>query len=112
MPRAPFTEVARVQRLDIPAATLGEGAIWSDRDSCFYFVDIIGHRVCRYRPADGAYRQWQFGGFVGSLAECQTGGLVIALSDSIVHFLPEAGVDSAREVAVLERDRPLNRLND
>ena len=112
VPKAPITDTARVQTLDIPAATLGEGAIWSERDSCFYFVDIIGHRVCRYRPADGAYRHWQFGTFVGSLAECQTGGLIIALGDGIVHFVPEVGVDGVRPLAALERDRPRNRLND
>ena len=112
VPKAPSSEIDRVQRLDIPAATLGEGAIWSDRDSCFYFVDIIGHRVCRYRPADGTYRHWQFSGFVGSLAECESGGLIVALADCVVHFVPEAGVGAARELVAMERDRPLNRLND
>lgn len=101
-----------IQKLDVPAATLGEGPIWSDRDSCFYYVDILAHRVCRYRPGDGSHRQWQFGGFVGSMAECASGGLVVALVDRIVHFKPEADVSAARELVALERDRPLNRLND
>ncbi|HEX3696490.1 MAG TPA: SMP-30/gluconolactonase/LRE family protein [Polyangia bacterium] len=101
-----------IQKLDVPAATLGEGAIWSERDSCFYFVDIVGHRVCRYRPDDGTYRHWQFSGFVGSLAECESGGLVVALVDRVVHFKPETGVAEARDLVMLERDRPRNRLND
>jgi sugar lactone lactonase YvrE len=112
VPRASGSESERVQKLDIPVATLGEGAIWSKRESCFYYVDIVGGRVCRYRPGDGAFRQWQFGGFVGSLAECESGGLIVALTDRIVHFVPEAGVGAARELVALERDRPLNRLND
>jgi sugar lactone lactonase YvrE len=91
---------------------LGEGAIWSERDSCFYFVDIVGHRVWHYRPDDGTYGHWQFGGFVGSLAECESGGLIVALLDRVVHFKPEIGVADARELVMLERDRPRNRLND
>ncbi len=105
-----------LKKLDAPPATLGEGPIWSDRDSCFYFVDIIGRRVCRYGLPDGAYRHWQFDTFVGSLAECQSGGLVVALADRVVHFNPTdgagAGAGDLREIAVLEADRPRNRLND
>lgn len=101
------------RRVDAPPAILGEGAIWSDRDVCFYFVDIVGHRVCRYRPKDGgSYRHWQFDGFVGSLAECDSGGLVVALVDRVVHFKPEQGVADSRVVVMLENDRPRNRLND
>ena len=100
------------EKLDVPALTLGEGPIWSERDSCFYFVDIIARRICRYRPADRAFQSWQFDTFVGSLAECRSGGLIVALGDRVVHFKPETGTTALREIAVLEADRPQNRLND
>ncbi|HVR63553.1 MAG TPA: SMP-30/gluconolactonase/LRE family protein, partial [Polyangia bacterium] len=62
--------------------------------------------------ADGARAHWQFDRFVGSVAECESGGLIVALADRIVHFRPEAGPSALREIAVLETDRPRNRLND
>jgi L-arabinonolactonase len=101
-----------LEKIDIPALTLGEGPIWSERDSSFYFVDIVSRCLYRHRPADRSTQQWQFDTFVGSLAECRSGGFVVALGDRVVHFDPAAGPGALREIAVLERDRPLNRLND
>lgn len=103
---------ARIKKLEVPVSVLGEGPVWSDREQCLYFVDIVSHRLQAYWPRDGAYKSWQFERFVGSLAECQTGGLILSLMDRVVRFDPNKGTESLQEVAVLERDRPLNRLND
>jgi L-arabinonolactonase len=54
----------------------------------------------------------EFEQFTGSLAECRSGGLIVALGDRIVRFDPKKGPSALEEVAVLERDRPQNRLND
>ena len=102
----------RVERLSVPVSVLGEGPLWSDRDHCLYFVDIVSHRVQAYWPEDGAYESWQFETFTGSLAECRSGGLIVALGDRIVRFDPKKGTSALEDVAVLERDRPKNRLND
>jgi len=102
----------RVQQLDVPLCTLGEGPVWSDRDGCLYYVDIIGQRVQAYTPATKAHRAWSFDTFVGSLAECRSGGLVLGLGDRLVRFDPRKGASAVEEIVVLERDRPLNRLND
>jgi sugar lactone lactonase YvrE len=102
----------RIQQLDVPCSVLGEGPVWSDRDGCLYFVDIPSYRVHAYWPDSKRHRAWSFDSYVGSLAECQSGGLIVALHDRIVHFDPEKGVESARELVALERDRPHNRLND
>jgi len=34
--------------------TLGEGALWSARDGCLYFVDTVGKKLLRYTPPDSA----------------------------------------------------------
>jgi L-arabinonolactonase len=103
---------ARVQRLDVPASVLGEGPVWSDREQCLYFVDIVSRRVQAYWPGTKAHRSWQFDTFPGSLAECRSGGLIVALGDRIVRFDPARGTAALEEIVVLERDRPDNRLND
>ncbi|HXK17016.1 MAG TPA: SMP-30/gluconolactonase/LRE family protein [Polyangiaceae bacterium] len=102
----------RVQQLDVPVCTLGEGPVWSDRDGCLYYLDIVAHRLQAYTPTTKQHRAWIFDTFVGSLAECRSGGLILSLGDRIVRFDPRKDGTSVEELVVLERDRPLNRLND
>ena len=102
----------RVQQLAVPVCTLGEGPLWSDRDGCLYYLDIVAHRVQAYAPATQEHRAWSFDTFVGSLAECRSGGLILSLGDRLVRFEPRKGAGSVEEIVALERDRPLNRLND
>ncbi len=101
-----------IQKLLVPVSVLGEGPLWSEREHCLYFVDIASRRVQAYWPEDGAYEFWQFKEYTGSLAECRSGGLIVALGDRVVRFDPRKGPSALEDVAVLERDRPLNRLND
>ena len=101
-----------IQKINVPVSVLGEGPVWSERDQCLYFVDIVSRLVQRYRPHDGEYKSWRFEGYTGSLAECRSGGLILALTDRVVRFDPAKGERSAEEIAVLEQDRPRNRLND
>jgi sugar lactone lactonase YvrE len=103
---------ARVHKIDVPKSVLGEGPVWSERDQCLYFVDIASHRLQGYWPRTREHRSWQFDTFTGSLAECKSGGLIVALGHRVVWFDPRRGVDSIRTIAVLEDDRPDNRLND
>jgi len=51
------------------AAELGEGACWSVREQALYFVDILGHRLHRYTPENGAQRSWQFDENISAIAE-------------------------------------------
>lgn len=108
----------RIQKLDFPPCALGEGPLWSEREQRLFFVDIVAHRVHAYRPpstAGGrapALETWQFDRFTGSLAECRSGGLIATQQDRVVHFDPAKGTASLEVLAVLEGDRPANRLND
>jgi L-arabinonolactonase len=105
----------RIQRLDVPTSVLGESPVWSERDQCLYFVDIASHRLQAYWPDGGSHEAWQFDSYTGSLAESRDGALIVALTDRVVRFDAKRGagaIDSIEPIAVLERDRPLNRLND
>lgn len=115
--------IAQVRKLDVPTSVLGEGPVWSNRDGCLYFVDIASHRLQAYWPATETHQAWSFDTYVSSLAECQSGGLILALGDRLVRFRPRlqvsvahqirpVGAHELEELCVLERDRPLNRLND
>jgi sugar lactone lactonase YvrE len=101
-----------VQKLEVPASTLGEGPVWSDRDGCLYYVDISEFRLQAYTPTTQQHFSWSFDTYVGSLAECKSGGLILSLGDRVVHFDPLKGASSLETLVVLEADRPLNRLND
>jgi sugar lactone lactonase YvrE len=102
----------RVTKLDVPLSVLGESPIWSERDACLYFVDILANSVQSYSPSSGKYQKWTFDTYVGSLAECRSGGLILSLGDRVVRFDPARGERSVEDFVVLERDRPQNRLND
>jgi sugar lactone lactonase YvrE len=102
----------RVIKLDVPPSMLGEGPVWSGRAQCLYFVDIVSRRLQAYWPSTGAHKTWDFETYVSSLAECESGGLILALGDRVVRFDPAKGPGALEELVVLERDRPANRLND
>ncbi len=100
----------RIEQLDVPVCTLGEGPLWSARDACLYYVDIASQRLHSYAPETKQHREWAFEAEVGTVAECKSGGLLVAVGDKLVRFDPRSG--SVDELVVLERDRPQNRLND
>jgi sugar lactone lactonase YvrE len=106
----------RIEKLEVPPCALGEGPLWSEREQRLFFVDIVGHRIHAYRPAAvgraPALETWQLDRFTGSLAECRSGGLIATQQDRIVRFDPARGLASLEVLAVLEDDRPANRLND
>jgi sugar lactone lactonase YvrE len=104
--------VTKIEKVDVPFAVLGEGPVWSDRDQCLYFVDIVSKQLRAWTPRTGDKRLWQFDRFTGSLAECRSGGLILTQQDRIVRFDPARGESSLETFAVLEADRPANRLND
>lgn len=101
-----------VHKADVPVSVLGEGPVWSAREQCLYYVDVLSKQLHAYSPSTQSRRTWQFDRFVGSLALCRSGGLIVALQDRIVWFDPDQGLASLRDIVQLEHDRPHNRLND
>ena len=86
----------------------GEGPIWW-RDA-LYYVDIEGHKVHRYDPADGSEESWDVGQRVGTVVPRAGGGLVIA-GDHGFLFLDEK-TGALTPIADPEADKPDNRFND
>lgn len=93
---------------------LGEGPVWSRRMEVLFFVDILGSRVLRYRPADGAQHVWSLEEACCWLIECADGdGFLAGLRSRIVHLrLEESGAHIVKEIARPEADLPGNRFND
>ena len=86
----------------------GEGPVWWQ--GALYYVDIEGHRVHRFDPADGGERSWEVGERVGTVVPRESGGLVIAGDHGISLLDEETGV--LTHVADPEQDLPDNRFND
>jgi sugar lactone lactonase YvrE len=86
----------------------GEGPVWW-RDA-LYYVDIEGHLVHRYDPADGSEKSWNVGQRVGTVVPRASGGLVIA-GDHGFSFLDEE-TGALTPIADPESDLPDNRFND
>lgn len=102
----------RVTQLDVPVCTLGEAPLWSDRDGCLYYVDIVEQRVHAYTPTTNRHQSWAFDAPVGSLAECKSGGLLVAVGGRLVRLDPSRAEHNVEPFLLLEGDRPENRLND
>ncbi len=86
----------------------GEGPIWW-QDALFY-VDIEGHKVHRFDPADGSERTWEIGQRVGTVVPRESGGLVIAGDHGI--YLLDTETGALTHVTDPEQDQPDNRFND
>lgn len=92
-------------------ALLGEGTCWSVREQALYWVDILDRRLCRYTPASGAQRTWDFDETISSVAErAHEPGLVVTLRHCVALFDPATG--ALRRLRALEGERAANRFND
>lgn len=104
-------------------AELGEGVLWSPREQALYAVDILAHRLYRWRRADGARHQWQFGEEISALAErAAAPGLIVTLRRGFAFFDPATAPAVAADTGSVvhapaclhqpEPDQPGNRFND
>jgi len=93
-------------------AALGEGTCWSPREQALWWVDILGRRLHRYRPADGATSSWEFEEEISAVAErSDAAGLVMTLRRGLAIFDP-AAADSPRYLCMPGEEPPGNRFND
>lgn len=90
-------------------AELGEGVLWSPEERAVWFVDILGCRLHRVRPATGERSSWPAPARPGFLARLAGGGMLAGLADGLYRFDPETG--SFMLLARVDVE-PESRLND
>jgi xylono-1,5-lactonase len=93
-------------------ALLGEGPLWSSRESALYWVDIKAPCLHRYRPSDGDTISWVMPEPIGWVIERSNGeGLIAGFKDRGFAFLTP-GTMMAETIGQPEPDYPDNRFND
>lgn len=89
---------------------LGEGPMWSPRDSALYWVDILTPAIHRFDTSKGADKEIKLGTMVSLVIPKATGGLLVATPGGIMTF--DEGSKRLRPLCHPESDRPGNRYND
>jgi len=93
-------------------AELGEGTLWSAREQALYWLDILGRRLLRWRPADGQQRSWHFDEEITAVAERAEGdGLLVTLRRGFAVFDPAQPGQPPRYLHQ-PREPASNRFND
>jgi sugar lactone lactonase YvrE len=99
-----------VEVLSDVACDLGESALWDDRRSVLYWVDITGAAIYARDWSSGAIRTLAVPDLVGSVGLRARGGLVAALRHAIAYCDVDGG--TVEVVRTVEADHPGNRFND
>ncbi|MCF7750089.1 SMP-30/gluconolactonase/LRE family protein [Bacillus subtilis subsp. subtilis] len=94
--------------------THGEGALWSSRRQCLFWVDISQRRLWQYVPATGVQRHWTLPDRPGCLAEGEDGQLLLALAGSLQRANIDApdGLLQLQWLAHVQPELPGTRSND
>lgn len=91
-------------------ARLGEGSYWDAEKKVLYWLDIEGKRLFIFHPRTRENVSFEIGEKIGTVVPKKSGGLLLALENSLAEFVPETG--SLRRLIPLEADIPENRSND
>jgi sugar lactone lactonase YvrE len=81
----------RIEAIGDRRYKLGEGPLWDGEEGALYGVDVVGMKVWRYGPNEGAYREWPMPDVVSSIALREEGGAIVTLSDGFFMFDFESG---------------------
>ncbi|MEG2804334.1 SMP-30/gluconolactonase/LRE family protein [Stenotrophomonas sp.] len=94
--------------------THGEGALWSPRHRCLFWVDISERRLWQYLPADNRHRSWTLPDRPGCLAEGEDGTLLVALAGSLQRVQFDAAGEHlhCQWLADVQPEQPTTRSND
>ncbi|KQN74921.1 SMP-30/gluconolactonase/LRE family protein [Devosia sp. Leaf64] len=89
---------------------VGESATWNAATAELFWCDIPAGKIHALHIESGARREWSLGDEVASFGLATGGGVVVALSKSVILFDPETGT---REVlASIDLPPQVSRLND
>jgi len=100
-------EVQCVHRV---TSLLGEGPIWSPRDSVLYWVDILTPSVHWHDTRDATDHEIKLGSMVSVAIPKASGGLLVATSAGLMTL--DTSTKNLTPLCHPEADRPGNRYND
>jgi sugar lactone lactonase YvrE len=112
-PRARATGAGRATTVELALdvrADLGEGPCWDPFRGALAWVDINRSELHFFAPETGQDEVVDLGQAVGAVAPRASGGLVLALRDGF--GLLDSETSRLELVAPVERENPLNRMND
>jgi sugar lactone lactonase YvrE len=90
---------------------LGEVPVWSVRDRCLWWVDVLSPTLRRYAPAAGEHASWPIPvRSLGCVALRAGGGLILGTDMGVLAFDPRSAASSL--LVQPEPDKPTHRLND
>jgi sugar lactone lactonase YvrE len=67
-------------------ATLGEGAIWNQKEKLLYWIDIEEGILHKFNPVSTEDVQFNLDKRIGAVVPSEKGGLLVALEDGIYHY--------------------------
>jgi L-arabinonolactonase len=73
----------KIQRLDVPQCSVGEGPVWDVTSQRLYWIDILEKAVYCLNPDSGATQRWAVPKIIGSMAIRQDGNAIVALADGV-----------------------------
>jgi sugar lactone lactonase YvrE len=88
----------------------GECPLWDERAQTLWWVDSRGPAVRRWTPAANALLSFALPQVVGSIALCESGGLIAATASGLFAF--DAVTGALQPIANPEAHLPDNRFND
>ncbi len=110
LPEAPF---GAPQCIWPAGAELGEGLLWSPREQALYWVDILGHQLHRFCPADASRASWAFDEEISAVAErAGQPGLIVTLRHRFALFDPHQPGATPHTLHQPLDEPPTNRFND
>ena len=89
---------------------LGEGALWDERESVLYRVDIMGKKLHRYNPSTGKDEVFNVGKHVGTVVLDDSGGVLLAVQDGFARF--DLETETLEMIATPGEYVDSNRFND
>jgi sugar lactone lactonase YvrE len=88
---------------------VGESPVWSSDEQALYWVDIVGSRIHRYAPDNGAHQTWSAPELPTSIGLTKDGGFIVGMRRRVALWRPGGAFAT---IATPEPDRPNNRLNE
>jgi sugar lactone lactonase YvrE len=89
---------------------LGEVPVWSVRERCLWWVDVLTPTLRRYAPATGEHASWTIPVRSLGCVALHANGLILGTDVGVLAFDPQSGATSL--LAQPEPDKPTHRLND